>query len=78
MACAHDLRGLLPAFCRHATDTYENFTRLSDVLITFLKKDPSIHQNVSKALQVTLPQTSGDPCKFFCYILFIFFSCFSF
>ncbi|XP_014514666.1 RRP12-like protein isoform X1 [Vigna radiata var. radiata] len=65
MACAHDLRGLLPAFCRHATDTYENFTRLSDVLITFLKKDPSIHQNVSKALQILVNEnkTALSPKK---------------
>ncbi|WVY97582.1 hypothetical protein V8G54_029733 [Vigna mungo] len=59
MACAHDLRGLLPAFCRHATDTYQNFTRLSDVLITFLKKDPSIHQNVSKALQILVNENKA-------------------
>jgi len=76
MACAHELWGLLPGFCRHATDTHQNFTRLSDVLITFLKKDHSMHQSVCKALQVTLPQTSGDPCKF--VVIFFFFSCFFF
>ncbi|QCE05275.1 ribosomal RNA-processing protein 12 [Vigna unguiculata] len=59
MACAHDLLGLLPGFCRHATDTYQNFTRLSDVLVTFLKKDPSMHQNVSKTLQILVNENKA-------------------
>jgi len=75
MACALELWGLLPGFCRHATDTDQSFTRLSYVLINFLKKDHSMHQNVSKALQVTLSQTSGDPRKLCSYMLL---SCFSF
>jgi hypothetical protein len=50
---AQELWGLLPSFCRHATDTYKSFSRLSDVLATFLKKDLSMHENVSTALQVT-------------------------
>lgn len=70
LACAHELWGLLPSFCRHATDTYQNFTRLSDVLITFLKKDPFMHQNISTALQILVnenkaalnPKKSRDDC----------------
>nr|KYP73656.1 RRP12-like protein [Cajanus cajan] len=71
LACAHELWGLLPSFCRHATDTHQNFTRLSDVLITFLKKDPSMHQNVSITLQILVnenkaalnPKKSVEDCN---------------
>ncbi|KAK7355184.1 hypothetical protein VNO80_14432 [Phaseolus coccineus] len=71
MACAHELWGLLPAFCRHATDTDQSFTRLSYVLITLLKKDHSMHQNVSNALQILVnenkaalsPKKSMEDCQ---------------
>ncbi|KAK7392906.1 hypothetical protein VNO78_21356 [Psophocarpus tetragonolobus] len=59
LAWAQELWGLLPSFCRHATDTYQNFTRLSDVLITFLKKDPSMHQNVFTALQILVSENKA-------------------
>ncbi|KAK8468212.1 hypothetical protein PHAVU_007G252200 [Phaseolus vulgaris] len=59
MACAHELWGLLPGFCRHATDTDQSFTRLSYVLINFLKKDHSMHQNVSKALQILVNENKA-------------------
>ncbi|XP_054815831.1 uncharacterized protein LOC129315791 isoform X2 [Prosopis cineraria] len=49
---AHELLALLPSFCRHATDTSQKFSSLSDVLITFLKKNPSMHENISMALQI--------------------------
>ncbi|KAL3034112.1 hypothetical protein AAZX31_02G174400 [Glycine max] len=70
LACAYELWGLLPSFCRHATDTHQHFTRLSDVLVTFLKKDPSMHQNVSTALQILvnenkaalIPKKSMEDC----------------
>ncbi|KAF7819035.1 RRP12-like protein [Senna tora] len=52
LAQAHELWGLLPSFCRRATDTYQKFACLSDVLITILKKDPSMHENISMALQI--------------------------
>lgn len=54
LARAHELWGLLPSFCRHATDTYEKFACLSDLLITILKKNPSMHENISMALQVCI------------------------
>lgn len=52
LARANELWGLLPSFCRHATDSYQSIGRLCDVLTTFLKKDPSMHENVSMSLQV--------------------------
>lgn len=50
---AHELCGLLPAFCRYPTDLYRNVEPLKEVLIKFLKKkDPLMHENVAVALQV--------------------------
>ncbi|CAJ1967595.1 unnamed protein product [Sphenostylis stenocarpa] len=59
LACAHGLWGLLPGFCRHATDTYQSFTRLSYVLISFLKKDHFMHEIVSKALQILVNENKA-------------------
>ncbi|KAL2327043.1 hypothetical protein Fmac_020470 [Flemingia macrophylla] len=59
LACAYELWGLLPSFCRHATDTCQNFTRFYDVLVTFLKKDPTMHQNVSTALQILVNENKA-------------------
>ncbi|CAI8602125.1 unnamed protein product [Vicia faba] len=67
---AHELWGLLPSFCRHATDTYQSFARLCDALYTFLKKDVSMHENVSTALQILVnenkaalgPKKNGPDC----------------
>ncbi|XP_061371507.1 uncharacterized protein LOC133314080 [Gastrolobium bilobum] len=56
---AQELWGLLPSFCRHAIDTHQNFSSLSDVLITFLKKDPSMHENVSTALQILVNENKA-------------------
>ncbi|KAL1353741.1 hypothetical protein AAHE18_06G261100 [Arachis hypogaea] len=49
---AHELWGLLPSFCPHANDTHQNFA--SHVLVSFLKKQPSMHENVFMALQAHL------------------------
>ncbi|KAK7278926.1 hypothetical protein RJT34_23965 [Clitoria ternatea] len=59
LACTYELWGLLPSFCRHATDTHQNFTRLSEVLVTFLKKEPSMHKNVSTALQTLVNENKA-------------------
>ncbi|KAI5396721.1 uncharacterized protein LOC127092073 isoform X1 [Lathyrus oleraceus] len=67
---AHELWGLLPSFCRHATDTHQSFARLCDALYTFLKKDVSMHENVSTALQMLVnenkaalgPKKNGPDC----------------
>lgn len=56
---AQELWGLLPSFCRHATDTYKSFARLSDVLTTFLKKNLSMHENVSTALQILVNENKA-------------------
>ncbi|KAI4348683.1 hypothetical protein L6164_009378 [Bauhinia variegata] len=70
LARANELWGLLPSFCRHATDTSQKFACLSDFLITFLKKNPSMHENVSLALLILVnenksvlsPQKSESNC----------------
>lgn len=49
---ANALWGLLPAFCRHPNDTYQNFGPLAEVFVTFLKEDSFMHENVAVALQV--------------------------
>jgi len=46
---AHDLWGLLPAFCRHPTDTYQNLGPLTETLIRFLKKDSFMHESIAVA-----------------------------
>ncbi|KAL1330444.1 hypothetical protein AAHE18_12G110300 [Arachis hypogaea] len=71
---AHELWGLLPSFCRHANDTHQNFASLSDVLVSFLKKQPSMHENVFMALQVLvnenkavlIPKKSESNCHAVC------------
>ncbi|KAK7267351.1 hypothetical protein RIF29_20020 [Crotalaria pallida] len=59
LARAHELLGLLPSFCRRATDTYQNFSCLSNVLIDFLKKDPSMHEHVYQALQILVNENKA-------------------
>ena len=54
-AHAHDLWGLLPNFCCHPTDTYQNVGALAEILITFLKEDSFMHKNIAIALQVLSP-----------------------
>ncbi|KAE8098771.1 hypothetical protein FH972_016809 [Carpinus fangiana] len=58
-AYAHDLWGLLPAFCRHPTDTYQNIGPLSETLIRFLKKDSFMHESIAVALQVLVSQNKS-------------------
>ncbi|KAK4580618.1 hypothetical protein RGQ29_024312 [Quercus rubra] len=55
-AHAHDLWGLLPNFCCHPTDTYQNVGALAEILITFLKEDSFMHKNIAIALQVLVYQ----------------------
>ncbi|XP_028766675.1 RRP12-like protein isoform X1 [Neltuma alba] len=69
---AHELLALLPSFCRHATDTYQRFSSLSDILITFLKKNPSMHENISMALQILVNENrsvSQQKSESSCYAL---------
>lgn len=58
-AYAHDLWGLLPAFCRQPTDTYQNVGPLTETLIPFLKKDSSMHQSVAVAFQLLVSQNKS-------------------
>ncbi|KAH9679245.1 hypothetical protein WN943_027408 [Citrus x changshan-huyou] len=55
-AHAQELWGLLPAFCGYPTDTRQNFRPLAKLLITLIKKDPSMHENIAVALQVLVNQ----------------------
>ncbi|XP_058205536.1 uncharacterized protein LOC131319347 isoform X1 [Rhododendron vialii] len=48
--------GLLPAFCRHPTDTYQNFGSLVKLLIPFITKDSYMLQNIAIALQELVNQ----------------------
>ncbi|XP_019453105.1 PREDICTED: RRP12-like protein [Lupinus angustifolius] len=59
LARAHELRGLLPSFCHHANDTYQIFSSLSIVLINFLRKDPSMHEDVYAALQILVNENKA-------------------
>ncbi|KAM3691175.1 hypothetical protein ACJW31_09G175400 [Castanea mollissima] len=58
-AHAHDLWGLLPSFCCHPTDTYQNVGALAKILITFLKEDSFMHKNIAVALQVLVYQNKN-------------------
>lgn len=55
-AHAHGLWGLLPAFCRHPTDTCENFGLLVELLITLIKDGSFMHENIALALQELVNQ----------------------
>lgn len=55
-AHAQELWGLLPAFCRYPTDTCQNFGPLAKLLITLIKKDPSMYETIAVALQVLVNQ----------------------
>ncbi|KAI3472201.1 hypothetical protein Pfo_029689 [Paulownia fortunei] len=50
-AYAHGCWGLLPAFCRHPSDTYQSFGALAKLLIPFLKKDSFMLENIAIGLQ---------------------------
>ncbi|GAV57862.1 NUC173 domain-containing protein [Cephalotus follicularis] len=55
-AHAHDLWGLLPAFCRYPRDTHKSFGPLAELLINFLKNEPLMHENIAAALKVVVQQ----------------------
>ncbi|WCJ33450.1 ARM repeat superfamily protein [Euphorbia peplus] len=55
-AYAHDLWGLLPAFCHYPVDTHKKFKHLAKLLITFLKEDSLMHHNVAVAIQTLVNQ----------------------
>ncbi|XP_057506358.1 uncharacterized protein LOC130789581 [Actinidia eriantha] len=55
-AYAHGCWGLLPAFCRHPTDTYQKFGTLAKLLIIFLTKDSFMLENIAIALQELVKQ----------------------
>ncbi|XP_073149889.1 ribosomal RNA-processing protein 12 isoform X2 [Henckelia pumila] len=48
--------GLLPAFCRQPSDTYQSFGTLANLLITFLKKDSFMLENIAISLQELINQ----------------------
>ncbi|KAL5539474.1 hypothetical protein UlMin_042962 [Ulmus minor] len=58
-AHAHDLFGLLPAFCRYPTDLHQNIGPLAKVLIKFLKKHSFMLENVVVAIQVLVNQSKS-------------------
>lgn len=51
-AHAHELWGLLPAFCRHPTDVSMSFQSFAELLLVRLKKDSSMYEDIADALQV--------------------------
>lgn len=55
-AYSHGCWGLLPAFCRQPTDTYQSFGTLANLLIPFLKKDSFMLQNIAISLQELVNQ----------------------
>lgn len=55
-AYARGCWGLLPAFCRHPTDTYQNFGSLVKLLVTFITKDSFMLENIAIALQELVNQ----------------------
>ncbi|KAK2975135.1 hypothetical protein RJ640_010815, partial [Escallonia rubra] len=55
-ARAQECWGLLPAFCRHPTDTYKNFGRLAKLLIPYLKKDSFMLEIIAISLQELVNQ----------------------
>lgn len=68
-AHAEGLWELLPAFCRHSTDTFQVFGSVAQLMIDFLKKDSFMHECIVVALKVILLLTyySG-----FLFLLFPF------
>ncbi|KAA8517112.1 hypothetical protein F0562_017405 [Nyssa sinensis] len=48
--------GLLPAFCRHPTDTHQSFEPFAKLLITLLTKDSSLLEIIATALQELVNQ----------------------
>ena len=55
LALVDALWSLLPAFCRRPTDLIDNFGLLTNILVEKLKKDPSSHNLVFTAIEVTAP-----------------------
>ncbi|KAF5941197.1 hypothetical protein HYC85_022364 [Camellia sinensis] len=55
-AYARGCWGLLPAFCRHPTDTHQNFGSLVKLLVTFITKDSFMLENIAIALQELVNQ----------------------
>ncbi|KAL0339670.1 UNVERIFIED_CONTAM: RRP12-like protein [Sesamum radiatum] len=50
-AYAHGCWDLLPAFCRHPSDTYQSFGALTQLLIRYLKKESFMLENIAIGLQ---------------------------
>lgn len=55
-AYSHGCWGLLPAFCHQPSDTYQSFGTLANLLITFLKKDSFMLENIAISLQELVNQ----------------------
>ncbi|GLT26550.1 hypothetical protein SLA2020_016090 [Shorea laevis] len=58
-AHAHGLWGLLPSFCRYSTDTHKKFGPLAELLISLLKNDSSMHEDIAVALQILVNQNKN-------------------
>lgn len=59
--CACNLWRLLPAFCRHPSDLHRRMGMLSELLITLLKEDSFMHEDIAVALQVLVNQNAVVP-----------------
>ncbi|KAL0555029.1 hypothetical protein IC582_008960 [Cucumis melo] len=59
--CARNLWKLLPAFCRHPSDMHRRIGMLSELLITLLKEDSFMHEDIAAALQVLVNQNAVVP-----------------
>ncbi|XP_057982084.1 uncharacterized protein LOC131167333 isoform X2 [Malania oleifera] len=53
---AHELLGLLPAFCCHPTDTYQKIIPLSNFFITSLKENSLMHEIIAISIQELVKQ----------------------
>lgn len=58
-AHAHDLWGLLPAFCRNPVNMHKNIKSLTKLLIPFVKEDSFMIENIAISLQELVKQNKG-------------------
>ncbi|KAK1384617.1 NUC173 domain-containing protein [Heracleum sosnowskyi] len=58
-AHAHDLWGLLPAFCRNPVNMHKNIKSLVKLLIPFVKEDSFMIENIAISLQELVNQNKG-------------------
>ncbi|WOG91007.1 hypothetical protein DCAR_0310255 [Daucus carota subsp. sativus] len=58
-AQAHDVWGLLPAFCRYPVNMHKNIKSLVKLLIPFVKEDSFMIENIAISLQELVNQNRG-------------------